>query len=60
MDSLRRVRRPTRKRTPKGVTKADIVERIAAGTGMTKTETEAGRKGVRYTVKDTISPHERV
>jgi nucleoid DNA-binding protein len=42
------------------VTKADIVERIAAGTGLTKLETEAVVNGFIHTVKDAMMRNERV
>jgi nucleoid DNA-binding protein len=42
------------------VTKAEIVERIAAGTGLTKLETEAVVNGFLHTVKDAMLRSERV
>lgn len=42
------------------MTKADIVERIAAGTGLTKLETEAVVNGFIHTVKDAMMQNERV
>ena len=42
------------------MTKADIVERIAAGTGLTKLETEAVVNGFLHTVKDAMTRNERV
>ncbi|MBO6576307.1 MAG: integration host factor subunit beta [Rhodothermales bacterium] len=42
------------------MTKADIVERIAAGTGLTKLETEAVVNGFIHTVKDAMLHNERV
>lgn len=42
------------------MTKADIIERVAAGTGLTKVETEAVVNGVIHTVKEAILRGERV
>ena len=42
------------------MTKADIVERIAAGTGLTKLETEAVVNGFLHTVKEAMMRNERV
>ncbi len=42
------------------VTKAEIVDRIAAGTGLTKLETEAVINGFIHTVKDALLRDERV
>lgn len=42
------------------MTKADIVERIAAGTGLTKLETEAVVNGFLHTVKDAMMANQRV
>ena len=42
------------------MTKADIIERVAAGTGLTKVETEAVVNGVIHTIKAAILNNERV
>jgi nucleoid DNA-binding protein len=42
------------------VTKADIVERIAEGTGLTKVETEAVINGFIHTLKNAMAEGERV
>jgi nucleoid DNA-binding protein len=42
------------------VTKADIVERISEGTGLTKVETEAVINGFIHTLKNAMAEGERV
>jgi nucleoid DNA-binding protein len=42
------------------VTKADIIDRVAAGTGLTKVETEAVVNGFIHSVKDAVLRNERV
>jgi DNA-binding protein HU-beta len=42
------------------VTKADIIDRIANGTGLTKIETEAVINGLITTVKDALLEGERI
>jgi nucleoid DNA-binding protein len=42
------------------VTKADIIDRVAAGTGLTKVETEAVVNGFIHTVKEAVRRNERI
>jgi nucleoid DNA-binding protein len=55
-----RVKPANRKTDNFSVTKADIIERIAAGTGLTRLETEAVVNGFIHTVKDALLQNERV
>ncbi|PSQ79743.1 MAG: hypothetical protein BRD46_05810 [Bacteroidetes bacterium QS_8_68_15] len=45
---------------PRTVTKADIVDRISEGTGLTKIETEAVVEGFMTTVADALKEGERI